>query len=1848
MMRKLLYSFLFLFFAYSSFAQIVYTDNNSGTRSWTVPQGATEVTVEIWGAGGAGGGSQNNNRGGGGGGGGGYSSKTFSVTAGQNINYTIGTGGTGSINSGTNGGATSLTYTGANSLTANGGVRGIQSSSTGNAGGAGGTATGGTINLQGSSGGSGGSSGGNGGNSGNTTNTGGAGGTGVNGTSGFVPGGGGGGGERAGSDRSGGAGANGQVRITYIPSYQYQIISSNTGSTTWCAGETRNVTVTIKNTGSKAWTDTPSADFNIGIKWNPNGESWTDYNVRVDAQNLAPGETKTYTFTISAVYSGGDDNGTALPAGINNLAFDVVYEHVAWFGDNHNGVGPGNTLLKTVNQTIVALPLNRTTSAVLSSVCTGSGTNINVANSELGVSYQLRNGSVNIGTPVAGSNGTISLPTGNLTTATTFNVLATSACGSSLQMSNTPTVNVTPLPTTSNAGPDQTGNSSSFTLAGNAPTVGTGAWSVANGPSTLATQFSSTSNRTATFTPAASGTYVLNWTITNGTCTSTDQVVISTCLSNLIKNGDFSLGTTDWARATTKGTTVEVLTENVYFSNGNSDNTAELDSQASLRQDVTVVPGVQYTLSFLYARRPGSSPTVAVDVKLFGGSTASINYTTSDTNNTPFVGTLTFIPTTSSVGIEFYNSLETTTLGSIIDNIVLIPSSQVAPIAISSPKGNYKTLDVCAGVPVQLDVENVPTSGVTYVWSTTSSGAVFSSTTAKNPTVTFAGSGNEQKVTVVVTTAGGCSGTPSSTYFNVKAAPTVAAIGGGASTVCIGATTPAFTNSTAGGTWSILAGSGTASITSGGIVTGSTEGTVTVVYTVTAGNGCSNTATRSLTVNPNLPASVTIAASPSNVICSGASVTFTATPTNGGTAPSYQWYNGATAITNATNSTYTSTGLANSNVISVRMTSNATCATGSPAMSNQITMTVNPNLPASVTIAASPSNVICSGASVTFTATPTNGGTSPSYQWYNGATAITNATNSTYTSTGLANSNVISVRMTSNATCATGSPAMSNQITMTVNPNLPASVTIAASPSNVICSGASVTFTATPTNGGTSPSYQWYNGATAITNATNSTYTTTGLANSNVISVRMTSNATCATGSPATSNQITMTVNPNLPASVTIATSPSNVICSGASVTFTATPTNGGTAPSYQWYNGSTAITNETNSTYTSTGLSNADVITVRMTSNATCATGSPATSNGITMVVNPKPTTPSTSFTNVSCGNLGTITLSGLPSVNWTVNQTGQTVTTYNRQTNETTLTIENLQAGTYHFTVTNNDTSCISSTADVIISDLRTITEWNGSGWSNGNPDVNKTVRITSAASQPFSASTLNLTICSLEIAITGPDSLIIPSNMTLTVTNGITSNGKLVFESGSSLLQGDNAVNSGNISYKRKVSLTRYDVVYWASPVTDATMSMYKFSPNTLSDKYHYWNPNNETWVLNRNGPEIMKIGRGYSIRAPQSFDLATPSIFEGTFVGVPNNGDVTVTTVKDKLNMIGNPYPSAIDASELILETNKDVLGAIYIWSHNQPPQRVPGTNTFRYISSDFIVFNGVGSVRLDVVNGPLDEFDGYVGAGQSFFATPTVNEIKFNNALRKGSTDNTQFYKTAKTNKIEKNRLWLNIANTEGVFKQLLIGYMDGATNHNDLSYDAETMNSNSYIDFYTINESTNLTIQGRALPFDNTEVIPLGYRTGVDDKGDRNFTISIDHADGFFDTQEVYLEDKVTGKIIDLRKENYTFFSAATTNTTRFVLRYTNKTLGTGDFENLENSVLVSVKDKAVKITSSKETIKEVNIYNVGAQQLYSNNKVNASELQITNLHSSDQVILVKITLENGHTFTKKVVFSNL
>lgn len=138
-------------------------------------------------------------------------------------------------------------------------------------------------------------------------------------------------------------------------------------------------------------------------------------------------------------------------------------------------------------------------------------------------------------------------------------------------------------------------------------------------------------------------------------------------------------------------------------------------------------------------------------------------------------------------------------------------------------------------------------------------------------------------------------------------------------------------------------------------------------------------------------------------------------------------------------------------------------------------------------------------------------------------------------------------------------------------------------------------------------------------------------------------------------------------AAVSIAAN-SNTICAGSQVSFTATPTNGGTSPSYQWQvNGVNAGTNS--STFTSTSLSNNQIVTCILTSNANCASGSPTvTSNAVTMTVNSIPSTPVVTVTN-NCGN-SVLATSG-SNLSWSTGATGVSISVTSGGTYTVTQTV-------------------------------------------------------------------------------------------------------------------------------------------------------------------------------------------------------------------------------------------------------------------------------------------------------------------------------------------------------------------------------------------------------------------------------------------------------------------------------------------------------------------------------------------------------------------------------------------------
>jgi gliding motility-associated-like protein len=354
---------------------------------------------------------------------------------------------------------------------------------------------------------------------------------------------------------------------------------------------------------------------------------------------------------------------------------------------------------------------------------------------------------------------------------------------------------------------------------------------------------------------------------------------------------------------------------------------------------------------------------------------------------------------------------------------------------------------------------------------------------------------------------------------------------------------------------------------------------------------------------------VSITAS-STEICLGMMVTFTATPANGGSAPVYQWQvNGINAGTNSP--TFTASNLNNAGVVTCKMTGNSTCAPGT-ATSNSIVIFVTAQATPAVDITASSEN-ICQGASVTFTAAPTNGGNAPTYQWLlNGSSVGTNSP--TYTTTNLTGSDNVSCQMTGNASCASG---LATSNTITVGVSTPVAPSLIITPSlTAICSGTVVTFTATSINGGNDPSYDWsVNGVSVGGNAP--VFMTSALNNGDQVNCKMTSTAGCVTADRASSNTFVETVTTRLSSAVSISASANNV-CSGTQVTFTGIPTNGGDTPAYHWLvNGNSSGGDST--AFTTSSLRNGDSINCIITSSLPCATTD--TSSAVYMSVLPLPT---------------------------------------------------------------------------------------------------------------------------------------------------------------------------------------------------------------------------------------------------------------------------------------------------------------------------------------------------------------------------------------------------------------------------------------------------------------------------------------------------------------------------------------------------------------------------------------------------------------------------------------------------
>lgn len=517
-------------------------------------------------------------------------------------------------------------------------------------------------------------------------------------------------------------------------------------------------------------------------------------------------------------------------------------------------------------------------------------------------------------------------------------------------------------------------------------------------------------------------------------------------------------------------------------------------------------------------------------------------------------------------------------------------------------------------------------------------------------------------------------------------------------------------------------------------------------------------------------------------------------------------------------------------------------------------------------------------------------------------------------------------------------------------------------------------------------------------------------------------------------------------------------------------------------------------------------------------------------------------------------------------------------------------------------------------------------------------------------------DLHVCSCEVkngavvTVASNTNLIIVQNLTVDSSANI-----IVEDSGSIVQVDDTSIDIGSITVKRKTTpFKEFDFTYWSSPVQGTTL--HQLSPLTRYDKYYSFDPIANNYVIHENGAAVMEPAKGYLLRAPLGWNtdgIPFGGRYEGTFTGIPNNGVVPVAIKKGagNFNLIGNPYPSAVDIDLFITDPVNQTLvdGTIYLWTHNTPIGPANSNGQYPYSVNDYAKYNLTGGVKAGsaALTGGVTP-NGKIASGQGFFIEAKLSlangsyTANFRNNMRVASHNNV-FFKTAPitavTNSaIEKNRIWLNISNQQGAYNETLIGYITGATNDYETLYDGKTMEAGNTLSLYSILGTNTLSIQGRQLPFDDNEIIPLGYKSGIAS----TYTIEMDHFDGLFLNQDVFLIDRFENVTHNLKTGNYTFTTAVGTFNNRFEIHYKTATLGTNPTAANNQSVSIITQGKEVKVKSS-ETIKKVTVYDLLGRMIYSNDKVNAREFTTNGLIRSTQVLIVKTQLENNYEVSEKV-----
>ncbi|MCR9250804.1 MAG: choice-of-anchor D domain-containing protein [bacterium] len=520
-----------------------------------------------------------------------------------------------------------------------------------------------------------------------------------------------------------------------------------------------------------------------------------------------------------------------------------------------------------------------------------------------------------------------------------------------------------------------------------------------------------------------------------------------------------------------------------------------------------------------------------------------------------------------------------------------------------------------------------------------------------------------------------------------------------------------------------------------------------------------------------------------------------------------------------------------------------------------------------------------------------------------------------------------------------------------------------------------------------------------------------------------------------------------------------------------------------------------------------------------------------------------------------------------------------------------------------------------------------WDGSVWNVGSSvPTNEDIRFDA----DYSVSG------SVEAATT-----IVSSGATLTVgtgtlytdNNNLNNEGTVVVESGGSLITNGQVIGS-DYQIERITTFDqntgRYSIV--GSPVNNASFSVLGSKALVYGyDQAELYDPTGNQGLDRFKKPSTLgitelEVGRGY-------FSAFTGDVNgQVNFIGTPNTGTIDVSldftdhaaseeTDFEGFNLISNPYPAAISYSSFISgNSGADINGSIYLWDDFD-------SQVSRGDNSDYLIVNTLGNT--DSRSNGEAKWDGNIRTGQGFFVKAnSATAVSFTNAMRVGSNNSDGgFYRVDNS---EKKSIKLKLSDGKSS-RAIVIGFVEDATLEMDNQYDALTLSGIDYA-FYSVIGGKRLAING--LPLEYSDEIPLGI--SVEEEGQQ--TISMMDVDNPGTLEVVFLKDKLTGEMVNITEESYTFNVEAGETNDRFVL-HAFPSVVTGSTSQLDQQVYSYSDDGNLYVIFKTDEIQDANFKILdlsGRMLLNQNSEINANRWQVATDKIPANIYILMIKTERG------------